>query len=194
MTRTTTAILTLLTVALSPLAAHAAPITYNVSRTIGTGSVVGTIVTDGTVGVLSLANIIDWSFTISSPNLAGGSPDVIDLATDGMVVVGSGLSATSSTLVFDFAAAGDFAVGFQSSTPPFNGWCLASAGTLPCAGEPTPSEGIYFGMSDTWAELRNPTRAEVIATAVGVPEPGTLALFGAGLLGLGFMRRRRRTA
>ena len=43
------------------LSAFAAPITYNVNHTIGTGSIVGSIETDGTLGVLSTTNILDWT-------------------------------------------------------------------------------------------------------------------------------------
>lgn len=39
-------------------AAQAAPITYQVNRTIGLGSVTGSIETDGATGVLGGANIL----------------------------------------------------------------------------------------------------------------------------------------
>ena len=38
----------------------AAPITYNVNQTIGGGSVVGTVQTDGTIGVLDDVNFLAW--------------------------------------------------------------------------------------------------------------------------------------
>ena len=45
-------------------ALQAAPITYNVNQTIGAGSVVGTVETDGTLGVLGTANFIAWNLAL----------------------------------------------------------------------------------------------------------------------------------
>ena len=46
-----------------------ASIVYNLNRTIGAGTVTGFIETDGTIGVLSTANITDWILTLTAPNL-----------------------------------------------------------------------------------------------------------------------------
>jgi hypothetical protein len=170
-----------------PVAASAAPITYNVNRIIGTGSVVGTILTDGTVGVLSEANILDWILTLSSPNLAASSPDVITRSAGQTILLG-GLTATPSALIFNFTADSGSAFALQGLGTG-SAWCV-SAGPIPCVGEPTPSETIVFGDSENWAELRHPTGPEVIATAA-VPEPTTLLLFGTGLCAVAAGRRRR---
>ena len=43
-----------------------ANITYNVNLTFGSaGSMVGTITTDGTIGVLSTSNIVSWNLTLA---------------------------------------------------------------------------------------------------------------------------------
>jgi hypothetical protein len=43
----------------------AASITYNVDQTIGAGSVVGTVQTDGTIGGLTTANFTDWNLLLT---------------------------------------------------------------------------------------------------------------------------------
>ena len=58
-----------------------ATLIYNVSRTIGAGTVTGFIETDGTLGVLASSNIKNWMLTLTAPNLTGGSPDVIDYSS-----------------------------------------------------------------------------------------------------------------
>ena len=40
-------------------------IIYNVNEVVGAGGVVGTITTDGTVGVLSAADIVAWNLTVT---------------------------------------------------------------------------------------------------------------------------------
>ena len=41
-------------------------ITYNVNLTFGSaGSMVGTITTDGTLGVLTTSNIVSWNLTLA---------------------------------------------------------------------------------------------------------------------------------
>ena len=68
-------------IALFMMIGAAQAITYNVNRTIGAGTVTGFVETDGTIGILATGNITDWVLTLSAPNLAGGSPDVIGFAT-----------------------------------------------------------------------------------------------------------------
>lgn len=78
------------------------PITYCVDLQIGAGSAVGSITTDGTLGLIRQQNIIDWELTLSSPNLVGGVVDEISFATQVQTVVaGTGTTASSSALVFD---------------------------------------------------------------------------------------------
>ena len=100
----------------------AASITYNVNLQLNgccgdapsvTGSVTGFIVTDGTIGTLSSANIVDWSLVVSEtgePNQFLLGPEepgyTISQSSNGSVLSmqGTDLSATASLLSFNTAA------------------------------------------------------------------------------------------
>src|SRR4051794_4898033 len=76
--------------------------TYNMSITSGSAGVTGFIETDGTLGVLSAANITDWNLLlnngVSSINigpLSDGNPHVI--------IYGPDLTATTNGLFFNFS-------------------------------------------------------------------------------------------
>jgi hypothetical protein len=53
-----------LLILIAPLAVNAQSITYTVDRTVSAGSIKGTITTDGTIGVLTAANITGWDLDI----------------------------------------------------------------------------------------------------------------------------------
>src|ERR1019366_3589762 len=82
---------------LSVVLCSAATITYDVNRTIGAGSVIGFVETDGTIGVLSASNILDWNLVLNE----GTNPtfDILGpLSGSNSVVgvVGADLSATAT--------------------------------------------------------------------------------------------------
>jgi hypothetical protein len=87
------------------------PITYYVNQTVGSGSLTGDIVTDGTLGTLSANNIVDWNlllnagsgatYQLTGPSLLSGGNSGL---SPGVVV---GLSATSTQLLFNFSATQD---------------------------------------------------------------------------------------
>ncbi|MCB1689570.1 MAG: PEP-CTERM sorting domain-containing protein [Halioglobus sp.] len=170
----------------------AAPITYSIDRTVGSGSAVGFIQTDGTTGILNLSNIIDWGFTLSSPNLAGQSPIDIDFASQAASsVAGTGLSATATSLVFDFSNTGS-RIWFQGSSLFTPWWGLSTVEICPSGGVPCIGEIIGWAPgnqdpAEVAAHAGRVTFASVVST---VPLPTTLALVGAGLVGLGYRRRR----
>ncbi len=83
-------------------------ITYNVNLTFGSGSAVGTITTDGTIGVLTPSNIVNWNLTLNDGTKTGV------LTPSNTTVSGSGLSATSTNLLFDYSTWGT-QFGFSSS-------------------------------------------------------------------------------
>ena len=173
------------------LAGAADATTYVGNRTAGTATAALSITTDNTIGVLSTANITDWtismtdgavSFTLFGPQSGNNS---------GLLISGTALSATATSLLFDFSAASGFAL-FQApdvgSGQTF--YCTQISGCFDFSG---PGEGI--DANSNFAFQRNSlTGSQVIATAGNVPEPEAWALLIGGLGAVGAAARRRRVA
>lgn len=114
----------------------AAPITYNISRTVGSlGSISGTIQTDGTIGVLAQANILDWNLAINADSdsstlgfLSGplsGNNSYISFFPDS--ALSTSINGSQSALLFDF---GDTAYNwcFQITNSYLTVWQLQAGG------------------------------------------------------------------
>jgi hypothetical protein len=136
----------------------ASPITYSVNRTIGAGSVTGTIQTDGSLGVLAAANITDWNLTLFD----GTSTFVLTGPASGnnshVFSSGSDITATASNLFFNFSGVDSgyllFQVSFGSGQhyycdATFSGVCSAGERVVPQAlpGQlVTPSGNVVIGV------------------------------------------------
>ncbi|MDJ0785704.1 MAG: choice-of-anchor Q domain-containing protein [Myxococcota bacterium] len=88
----------------------AAAIVYDVDRTIGSGTVTGFIETDGTLGDVVTANLVDWQLTLT---VGGTSVDLLGPASgdnSALTFVGLGFDATPSQLI---ATVSGGVAGFQ---------------------------------------------------------------------------------
>jgi hypothetical protein len=180
--------------------ANAAPITYDVDRTIGDGSVTGFIETDGTIGDLFADNISNWSLTLTAPdpnNTGGVISDTISKSNNDSVFIAGPLNttavtATSTQLLYDFTASADstYMLFFGATSPNLN-WCLE---TTNCNSDGVGSmEYIsYIDTSGNKVILSSVDHTGTIVFATAVPVPAAVWLFGSGLIGLvGFVRRKR---
>lgn len=172
-------------------AAPAQAITYVGTRTVGAQTAQLSITTDDTLGVLSTANILDWTIVLTfdvtsvelfGPLSGGNSVTQID---------GDGVTATATELIFNFDSNGRFL--FRKSPGLFQpAYCVDGAATSPgCVGS-AGSENIFLG-GLTQATLDG---SAVLATAApggggAVPEPSTWAMMVLGF-GLGGAAMRRR--
>lgn len=105
----------LLAVTCTSLSAAGASITYNVNLMIGTGTVTGTITTDGTVGVLAQANIVGYNLQLSEDTRTFHLS-----CCNFFPFTGSDLSATATQLLFNFSGTDNGAVVFADASDDFD--------------------------------------------------------------------------
>jgi hypothetical protein len=195
------------------LAAQAqANTTYTVNETITgplnntpgnpsqTDAVMGTVTTDGTVGVLHAGNIVAWDLKLIDVTAPANSDELTPANSLISVDTGSVLNASATGLFFNFDGTGAFA--FQASSPGafsgFHYWCL-SEGWYGCLdGNSIAPNNVYAGNAgDDLVVAATGTEGQIGNSPLdptpptSVPEPPLPVLFGLGVAVIAAMRRRR---
>jgi hypothetical protein len=166
---------------------------FSVDRTIGTGTVVGTITTDGTLGVLGTADVTTWDLTLSAGAASFTLLGPLSGNNSALTVVGSDLSATATQLVFDFSSYGLALFQNPGIGSSQNWYCIEgpSSNCTPFGTSSTGTESVQVGLypNSTYG-VAHYDSSQVIGTT-GVPEPSTWALIVAGFAGIGLVARAR---
>ncbi len=166
--------------------AAATPIVYEVNQTIGAGSVVGSITTDGATGVLAQSDVTAWSLDINGVGASMHIDQTSSIVTD----YGNDVSATAQYLYFNFSGTDGDLFLFQVGGPAGqNYWCNAvSSGECFQGKSAVP---VYYSYASSQFASAEGKQIIGVAAANGVPEPAAWSLMLAGFAGLGVMLRRR---
>jgi hypothetical protein len=164
--------------------ANAAAITYNVDQTIGAGSVVGSITTDGATGLLGASDITGWNLNLNGVgatlNITNLNSHVLDNGVD--------VTATAHDLFFNFSGADGARLLFQ--TGPEDGtqyYCDAAAAADCYQGATVTPQSIGDPSAQHVPEIGN----QIIGVA-GAPEPDAWGLMMLGVASIGAALRRER--
>lgn len=156
-----------------------ADIIYNlIPQNVSSVLVTGSITTNGTLGILSSADILGYSITLQQPSNPGAPTQTLS-STDpvgaGFFVMGNYLTATSSAISWNFAQG----VGAEAS--------LYGSNTITQWHLYTNRIDVDFAGTE-YASYRD--GVEQVALAA-VPEPGSLALLGFAAGAMAWQRKRR---
>ena len=164
--------------------AASANIVYNVDRTVGMGSVTGTITTDGNTGTLGLGDFLAWNLTLKG---VGASYAINN--TDS-VIWGDpfgDVTATATDLYFNFSGStGDMI--FQQGESSGSHYYCDQAGVTACFQGESDVPQYY---TDSSAQIVSRTGNQIIGSVV--PEPSTWALMLLGFAALGCAGYHRTT-
>jgi hypothetical protein len=188
----------LLALALVSFAAVSKDASANIVYDLSLGpTAVGTITTDGQIGVLQTSNIIDFNITLTGPTsitdtLLGplSGSNYLQFGTDGQLN-SSAFTATPTNLFFDFSATvGTPYLLFQGT----NGTLLCLAGAPGNCGE-GPSAITVFVLGGSNLPISHSGIVEIatVTQTPAVPEPSTWAMMLLGFAGIGFMTYRRKS-
>ena len=174
----------------------AASITYVANRAVGAGVLDLSITTDGTLGVLTSANILDWSLGLDDGFTAITLEGPGGLNNSAARISNTGLSATAFDLVYDFDVVSQIvtpaAFVIQIFNPggelePF--WCVAYSGCADTQTESFSTDAMAFQVSQRTGQF------VVGSVSSAAPEPAAWALAITGFATAGVaLRRRGRTA
>lgn len=191
----------MLTLSLASYAAHAATTVFTVNRSVGAmGTIVGTIETDGSVGVLKRENILDWNLSINAdadasqvgrlqgPSSGGGS-NFSFFPLNALSVVNAGDQGNALTFNFGVSSFQVFQLANADSSVV---WQMQ-------AGGPFQDELIreaYSASQPIQAFQYHGPVTLVIGTVSAVPEPNSawMALAGGAVLLLGASRKKRQVS
>lgn len=171
--------------ALAFAAVPASAAVYVVSQSGGGVSATGTITTDGTLGSLGNANVIDWQFNL---NDGSGTFSLNGSANSQRSISGSGLTATATGLFFDFSGAG-FAL-FQNPSIGSGVNFICFAGNNVCGGGTNRTSITVSNFGGGFAQ-QGVQQIGRLDGQGAVPEPATWALMMLGFGGIGYAMRRR---
>jgi len=192
-TRTTTRLAAALALLMSAMAADAVPVT--VDFTVTSNDVSNPSWERGVMGT-GYFTFDDGLMPVSGNGLVGnpilGLP-TLDLFFNWFGVSFDETTAKIATLSFTDGVLSNWTIGgnYSPATCGFLRYaCTSSGGSAPDF-DAVGSGGLAFTDAQHAGLAYGPVQWSVRGAGTAVPEPGTLALFGLGILGLGFVRRRR---
>jgi len=152
--------------------------------------ITGELVTDGTLGILSNANFVDWNLTIAS---AAGTDTLLGYQSginSFLVVAGNALTATPDGLYFDFGVIGLVWITNTGLLHTGSFWCLErSVGVCNVnTGETVGSKSVE-GFVPRIGNVKIATLKSIDVDVPDVPEPASVLLLTTGALAV--LRRRR---
>jgi hypothetical protein len=178
---------------LAPAAARA-DITYYVNPAwVGPiGEIGGSVTTDGTLGVLSAANIVDWTFIFWDGSGMGQLYGPLSGNNSSVYIAGSDVTAAPTQIFFNFDGTDGGLMLFQANLfSDSDFYCFATVSSFPCAqGKSLVTTSVFSPGAMFEADAGN----QVVFDSINfdaAPEPGYYAILPASLMALLVASRRR---